>query len=355
MIEGWIRHSFPDFALDFSWKMAHPEVLVLYGASGAGKTTVLRVIAGLVKPEAGRILIDDLVVHDIDKQIWVPPQNRRIGYVPQINNVFPHLTVEQNVSYGVKNDQKDRVSSLLRSFDLESLKRRRPQNLSGGERQRTAIARALAPLPKLLLFDEPFMGMDAEHRGTFKNELSQVTHRFAVPVIVVTHLWEEALSIADNVLVIDKGRSIDHVLRAPISTDEFTPTQVKLHSNDNRYKGLVGSNNPSEPTMICTVSGVDFMVGRTGAPPGDTIYLTLCASDVIVALEKPQGVSIENVIAGTIVEIIPLDGGVILRVDAGVEVRAQVAEKFVRDLDLTVGGRIWVLIKANSFQIGSPN
>ncbi len=197
---------------DVSFCAPAGKVTAILGPSGQGKTTLLRLIAGFDQPDAGRILIDGHVVSD--SRTVVTPERRGIGYVPQDGALFPHLSVERNIAFGISagkfrrshRDQKRRVDELVKLVGLEGLGDRRPGEVSGGQRQRVALARALAPDPRLVLLDEPFSALDASMRHDISQEVIAILRRTGTTTVMVTHDQQEAMSIADHVVVLLDGR-----------------------------------------------------------------------------------------------------------------------------------------------------
>jgi iron(III) transport system ATP-binding protein len=190
-------------------QVASGEILALLGPSGSGKTTLLRLIAGFERPDEGRILIGDRTVVNIASSIWVPAEVRGVGMVFQDYALFPHLTVAQNVGFGLRNgrksDRQSRVQELLRLTELFPYSDRYPHELSGGQQQRVALARALAPRPPVVLLDEPFNGLDPELRPQMRREVAGILRRLGTAAVLVTHDQEEALGMADQVAVIRNG------------------------------------------------------------------------------------------------------------------------------------------------------
>ena len=178
------------------------ETVALVGPSGAGKTTVLRAISGLVRPDRGRIELDGAVLFDGEAGIDVPPERRRVGFVFQDYALFPHMTVEQNVRYA----GRERVEDLLERLEIAHLARARPESLSGGERQRVGLARALARDPAVLLLDEPLSALDAHTRVTVRAELRELLEGFDLPTLLVTHDYEDAAALAGRIGVLVEGR-----------------------------------------------------------------------------------------------------------------------------------------------------
>jgi len=201
-----IKKKLPHFDLDVSFSCRRSRLLALVGPSGAGKTTIIRILAGLDRPDEGRITYDGETWVDTDKKIFLPPQERHLGYVFQEYTLFPHLTVAGNVAFAAA-DTRD-VDSLLKRFNIRHLKDRKPDMISGGERQRCAICQAMARHPRLLLLDEPFSALDAVTRQSLRAELRTLKQDLSIPVIHVTHDISEALYLADDVLPMVGGRIV---------------------------------------------------------------------------------------------------------------------------------------------------
>jgi len=194
----------PDFTIDLSFGCNDVEILAITGASGAGKTTIIRLLAGLERPDAGWISHRGNKWFDTGKNIFLPPQKRRVGYVFQEYSLFPHLNIERNVAFAAKDpSQTDRLLSL---FDIRRLKKRRPHQVSGGERQRVALAQTLASEPEVLLLDEPFSSLDQMTRRKLRGELLKIKENFRLPIIQVTHDPDDVACLADQTLLIERGR-----------------------------------------------------------------------------------------------------------------------------------------------------
>ena len=201
-----ITKKLPHFELDVAFSCDEKNVLALVGPSGAGKTTIIRMIAGLTRPDSGMISYNDEVWFDGEKGIVRPPQERFLGFVFQDYTLFPHLNVFKNVAFA--SESKDEVMRLLKLFDIWHLKDRRQHEISGGERQRCAICQALARKPRVLLLDEPFSALDANTRRNLRDELKKLRTQLAVPIIHVTHDIDEALFLADDVLPMVNGKIV---------------------------------------------------------------------------------------------------------------------------------------------------
>ena len=199
-----IRKRLPLFDLDVSFACPAENLLALVGPSGAGKTTIIRIIAGLDKPDEGIITFNGQTWVDTEKKIFLPPQERRLGYVFQEYTLFPHLNIYRNVCFAAK--KKELVEELMKGLGIWELQDRKPHMVSGGERQRCAIAQALARQPRVLLMDEPFSALDVTTRRKLRQQVKSLKNDLAIPVIHVTHDIDEALFLADDILPLIKGR-----------------------------------------------------------------------------------------------------------------------------------------------------
>ena len=204
-----IEHRIGTFDLRLNFNLTSPWT-VLFGPSGVGKSTILRILAGLLQPQNGRITMENRILLDVKPGISIPAGKRRIGYVTQQPALFPHMTVRRNVAFGLHalspDDRNQRVKEMLRLFRIEELAERLPRELSGGEYQRIALARALAPEPRLLMLDEPFSGLDADLKESILGELTVWLAARGVPALYVSHDLAEAYQTAADVIVIENGR-----------------------------------------------------------------------------------------------------------------------------------------------------
>jgi len=206
------------FRLDIAFR-SDSRRLVLFGPSGAGKSLTLQAIAGLLRPDAGHVRLEGQALFDADRGIDLPPQQRRLAYLFQDYALFPHLTVRQNVGFGLaggwrnprRHFRHEMVERWLRSFELEALADRYPDQLSGGQRQRTALARALVSEPRALLLDEPFAALDSQLRRRLRAELAELQQRLSTPMVLITHDEADVQAFADEVVCIDAGSATQAV------------------------------------------------------------------------------------------------------------------------------------------------
>jgi len=242
-----ITKRLPEFTLDAAWD-ATEKVVALFGPSGAGKTLTLDVLAGLVRPDAGRIEVDGRVLFDGARGIHVPPQARRLGYVFQGYALFPHLTVEANVEFGLHDrsraERRRRTGEVLERLGLTPLAQRRPRELSGGQQQRVALGRALAVDPALLLLDEPLSALDAPLRRQLRAELIGVVREWGPATVLVTHDLAEAFELADRIVIYDAGRVVQSAPKAELLSRPASEHVARLMGVRNILEGRVLKATP---------------------------------------------------------------------------------------------------------------
>ncbi|MGA1005279.1 MAG: sulfate/molybdate ABC transporter ATP-binding protein [Ilumatobacteraceae bacterium] len=233
-----IRATRGNFRLDVSFDVADGETLAVLGPNGAGKSTILRCLLGLVPLDTGRIVLGDHVLEDTTNNLYVEPENRRVGAVFQDYLLFRHLSVIDNVAFGLRARGAKKESARLTArahlerFEVEHLADRRPSQLSGGEAQRVALARALAVDPKVLLLDEPLAALDVTTRRTVRDELSLFLSAFGGPRLMVTHDPADARRLADRVLIVEHGSVVQHGSIRDVMRDPATPYVAALFGDD---------------------------------------------------------------------------------------------------------------------------
>jgi molybdate transport system ATP-binding protein len=237
-----ITKQLPEFTLDVAWS-AGDGVAVLFGPSGAGKTLTLQCLAGLIRPDAGRIVVDDRVLFDSAAGVDLPPQQRRVGYVFQGYALFPHLTVGQNVAFGLRDrpraERLARAAEVMERLGLGGLTHRRTGELSGGQRQRVALGRALAIDPALLLLDEPLSALDAPLRRSLRDELRTILSGWGTAAVLVTHDFTEAYQIADRIVIYESGRVIQSAPRAELLWQPASEAVARIMGLRNVLHGTV--------------------------------------------------------------------------------------------------------------------
>ncbi len=364
---GWFHCRVGEFELRLDWDVEAGRTLVLFGPSGSGKSTALRAMAGLLRPVAGKIEVDGQTVYDSGSGVWIPAHRRRVGYLTQQYNLFPHLTLHQNVSFGLSADErsgeKGAINALLESFELQGLEGRYPWELSGGQQQRAALARALAIRPRLLLLDEPFAAVDAGLRRSLRQELRAILAGNPIPVVLVTHDREEALSLGDNVQVISEGQSIAGGPPVEVLGQPGQATVARLVGVENTFRMRVESRHPRDGTMSLAGEGTEsgfhleapIDEGTSGQAAQDRVTVGIRASDIILSTSEPSGTSARNRIPGTVSRIEPRPPGYMVDLDCGVLLRCQVTGASLEEMGVERGQRLWAVFKASScFLVHDP-
>jgi molybdate transport system ATP-binding protein len=336
---------------DFSISLENPSVMVLFGPSGAGKTTILRCLGGLDRPHGGKILYGDEIWFDSEQQIWLPPQKRRIGYLFQEYALFPHLTVEQNIAYGLSHlssrEQRERIAEMVELLKLYSLRGQRPEELSGGERQRVALARALAPKPRLLLLDEPLSALDAPSREQLRGELRRLLLDFQIPTIVVTHDRVEALSLGDQMAVLIAGQ-IRQI--GPVPEVFSCPADVIVAQAVGMENVLPARVLASEYEIVTLDVGGRELTA-VGSVSASGVFACVRAEDVILYKEAPVSISARNRLMGRITGLHSEGPLVRVTLDCGFPLTALVTRQAQEELGLSEGGQVVAVIKAAAIHL----
>jgi molybdate transport system ATP-binding protein len=330
------------------------KVTALFGHSGAGKTTLVNAIAGLVRPDRGRISLDGRVLLDTDRNIDVPVHRRGLGYVFQEGRLFPHLPVRGNLLYGRRfASSRDRWGSLEEVASLlgiAALLERRPADLSGGEKQRVAIGRALLASPRLLLMDEPLASLDHARKAEILPFIEQLRDEIGLPIVYVTHNVEEVARLADTLVLLADGRTIA----------SGTVNEIFGRSDLRRYTGTfeittvlharIVSHDATSGATILDHPGGRLVVGRLPGAPGTISRLRVRARDIALAVGEPGVLSIRNRLRATVAEIVEAKGRAVdVRLSVGSDALiARVTREAVNALGLKVGQPVVALIKATA-------
>jgi molybdate transport system ATP-binding protein len=347
------------FSLDASFS-AGPGVTALFGRSGAGKTTIVSMVAGLARPDAGRIVLNGRTLLDTRAGIDVRPGQRRVGFVFQEARLFPHLSVRSNLLYARWAGRRRSTTALPTVTELlgiEHLLDRRPATLSGGEAQRVAIGRALMAGPELLLMDEPLSQLDGARRAEILPFLERLAHEGGVPILYVSHAVDEVARLANAMVVISDGRAI---ASGPIE-DVFG--RIDLGPATGRYEAgalltlTVVAHEPEFALTRLSAGGDEFAVPAVARGVGETVRVRVRARDVAIALEPPRASSIRNAIRAEVAAVESEEGfyaEVLLRV-CGQHLRARISRKSAAELGLEPGQHVYALIKSVAVQTeGAP-
>jgi molybdate transport system ATP-binding protein len=341
------------FVLEVSIEVS-AGITILFGASGAGKSTVLDCVAGLTRPDEGRITVSGDVLFDSSLGIHVPAPKRRIAYVFQTLALFPHLTAEENVAYGLnqlgEEQRRERVEAILKAFHVEKLRKQKPSEISGGEKQRIALARSLVTEPRVLLLDEPLTGLDAERKAAIVDDLRAWNAAKGIPILYVTHSREEVDALGERVIALENGS----VVSAGAPMDVLNaPRRKKLAQTagfENLLSATVLDHREADGVMRVKLqdSACEIEVPLGYAAAGSRVNIAVRAGDILLATEPPRGLSARNVLEGRIVSLEQRGTMVIARVDCGATFVVHVTPGAVRALELTAGSRVWLVLKTYS-------
>jgi molybdate transport system ATP-binding protein len=302
-----VQHAFNGFALDVAIE-APPGVTVLFGPSGSGKTTLINAVAGLLRPDRGRIVADDWVLLDTGARRCLPPHRRRIGYVFQEGRLFPHLTVRQNLLYGrwfaPRDAKPESLGRVVEMLGIGHLLTRRPGALSGGEKQRVAIGRALLACPKLILADEPLASLDEARKAEILPHFERLRDAVSVPILYVSHSSAEVARLATTVVALRAGRVVACGPPAQVLGDVAA---VGARGAASLLTARVVAHHADGLSELATVAG-SLWLPRVNDPPGTAIRVRIAAQDVILSTQRPKGLSALNILSGTIADIRPGEG-----------------------------------------------
>lgn len=353
-----IRHAFEGFALNVSFD-AGPGITALFGRSGAGKTTIINAVAGLLRPDDGRIAFGEDVLFDAARDTDMPAQARGLGYVFQDARLFPHLDVSENLQFGTRYAPAGRpgasLDDVVTLLGLESLLSRAPGTLSGGEKQRVALGRALLSRPRMLLMDEPLASLD----GPRKQEILPYLERLrdgplGLPILYVSHAVDEIARLADRLVLLQDGRV---ARQGPLFDVMADPAAVPLLGV--REAGAVIEaevlEHASDGLSTLAISAGRLELPGVRADVGAKVRLRVLAQDVILTRDQPRGLSSVNVLPVTVEDVHPGDGpGAAIALKAGDDrLLARVTARAVQEMGLTPGMACHAILKATTVAPGS--
>ena len=356
------------FALDVDCTVP-PGFTILFGASGAGKTTLLDCIAGLQTPEAGRIEIGVHVLFDADSRVNLPPNRRAVGYLLQSLALFPHMTVRQNVQYGLHElpaaDRETRSREILESFKIGQLAGRRPAELSGGERQRAALARTLVMQPRALLLDEPLTALDTRVKSQIVDDLRAWNESHRIPILYVTHQREEIFAFGERVIALSAGEIVAQGTPHEVMDRPELETVAQLAGFENVFECAFVAEHPEQGTMTVRIADrppladggpewgahVELEVPLARIDRGRPLRVGIRAGDILLASSAPAGLSARNVFRGTIRRLQQRDVMVIAEIDCGQSFEVHITPAARDSLRLKECSDVWIVVKTYSLQV----
>lgn len=331
-----------------------PCVLILFGPSGSGKTTLLRCLAGLEWPEEGRIQFGSMTWVDTASNIRLAPQVRRIGYMPQDYALFPTHTVAGNMGYGLSDlpvaARQERIREMIDLLHLQGLEQAKPTQLSGGQQQRVALARAIARRPQLLLLDEPLSALDAPTRAKLCSELRLLLKQLAIPAVVVTHDWAEALTLGDVIAVMQGGTILQTGSPQEVFSRPANAEVAKIVGIETVVQGQVIASDDGLATV--SVNGTTLK-GLGADVSGSPVYVCIRAEDVLLEQAGSGITSARNQLPGLVTEVLPQGVMVTVTVDCGFPLRAMITRGAEEELGLKVGSTVVAAVKAGAVHLVS--
>ncbi len=353
-----VRKRLGDFSIDAQIS-SDDGVMVLFGRSGAGKSSIVKMIAGLLSPDEGSIKVFGETIYSSSDGINISPQNRSIGYVFQEDLLLPHMNVTSNLSYGIKRNPPEKreviLDDVVRLLGLEDMLGRMPQNLSGGERQRVSIGRALLSNPKLLLMDEPLASLDLARKSEILPYIERLSGELGIPVVYVSHSLEEVVRLADTIAIVSDGNTIAQGGVAEIMSRLDLAPMTGRHEAGAVLEAVVVEQTSADGLSSLDVCGHTLWVPEIDMKSGEHVRMRVRARDVALAETLPQGTSILNSLAGKITEIKIDDGP---HADVAIEITptspasapqmliARITRRSANELGLKKGDNIYALVKA---------
>lgn len=348
------------FALDAAFEASAGFTMIL-GPSGGGKTTLLNSIAGFVQPDSGRIALGARVLFDSDERIDTPVAERRLGYVFQSLALFPHLTVAQNVQYGIvklpADERRARMKAMLESFRIANLIARKPDEISGGERQRVALARSLVTNPAALLLDEPLTALDNATKSKILDDLRAWNAAHEIPILYVTHSAEEAFALGERVVVLEGGHILAQGMPQHVLTTPRHETIAQVVGFENVFDATVRSIAETQGTMLCQLdrSPTQLEVPLGHAEPGTRVRIAIRAGNIMLASTHLQGLSARNSFQGKVMSIRREGVRVIVMIEAGAIFEVHITPAAIDALKIESGEQVWLVIKTYSCNVVEPS
>jgi len=354
MLTVALTHRFPGFALDVAFE-APEGVTVLFGRSGAGKTTVVNAVAGLIRCDTARITLGGHTLDDAKTHI--PPHRRRIGYVFQDARLFPHFTVQHNLTYSRWFTRRAKITfdDVVQLLGLDLLLQRCPGTLSGGEKQRVAIGRALLSDPDLLLLDEPLAALDDPRKAEILPYLERLRDAFNLPMLYVSHSLPEVARLATTLVVLDQGRVLRAGPATEILADPALAPIIGLREAGSLLIATMTETAPDGLSRLETPAGPIYLPSLT-ATPGTILRLRIPAQDVILSRDRPQGLSALNILAATVLSLTPVETtAMLVQLALGDQkILARVTRRSAEALHLIPGTACFAILKTVALAQGDP-
>jgi molybdate transport system ATP-binding protein len=350
-----IRHGVPGFSLDVAFQAPTPGITVLFGRSGAGKSMIISTVAGLIRPAECRIEIDGTLLTDTREHMFMAPERRRIGLVFQDARLFPHMNVAANLRYGLRRAPAGAIGfdDVVGLLDIAGLLDRRPHTLSGGEKSRVAIGRALLSQPRLLAMDEPLAALDMQRRLEILPYLARLEQALRLPILYVTHALDEVARLADTLVLIRAGRVLAYGPLEQMLSRGDLPLAERDDAGAVLAARIIGHDPGRELTEL-EAAGRRLLVPLMRQAPGTAVRVRIPAREVILAAEAPKGISVHNIIAGTVRGVVPDPGRRAAMVEVALDgsaLLARITPDAVARLHLVPGAPVLALVKSVAVEV----
>ena len=337
--------------MDAAFRSEAAGVTALFGRSGAGKTSLINMVAGLARPDEGHIITGGRCLFDSNAAIDLPPEKRRIGYIFQEGRLFPHLSVRSNLTYGMrltpKHERYVQFDQVVELLGMGHLVDRRPSKLSGGEKQRVAIGRALLTSPSLLLMDEPLASLDFARKAEVLPFIARLSSEFAIPILYVSHSLEEILNLADTMVVLDGGRTVASGSIEELMSRRDLQALIGHTDCGAVISTVVESHHEADGISRLRFQGGVLKVPRLEVPVGSRVRVRIEARHVAIALVPPERTSVQNILPCAIEEITSGNGSFVdVKLDIGCPLLSRITPLALRTLDLKPGRKVFAIIKS---------
>ncbi len=352
MLSATLQKRRGDFLLDIDATCPH-RVTGLFGASGCGKTTLLDCLAGVARPDAGRIQLGESTWFAAAARCNIPVRHRRVGYVFQDSLLFGHMTVLANITYGQRRGASGpRLEDVLDVLEIGDVLERRPAELSGGQQRRVAIARALLRDPALLLFDEPLTGLDVGLAGRVIVYLKRVLDAFEIPAVYVSHSISDIVYLCEDVIVLDSGRVIAQGPPRNVIAARGVLSDQHLRTLENVFPARLIDTDAEQQSVRCRLGDQDIVLYGRLTETRDEVVLAVRACDIVLASQRPGRISARNALTATVSRVEPVGAKVLVFIDmgSGVQWMVEVGRTAVAELGLRPEAKIYAIVKATAIQ-----
>ncbi|WP_092550912.1 molybdenum ABC transporter ATP-binding protein ModC [Xenorhabdus koppenhoeferi] len=324
-------------------------ITAIFGLSGAGKTSLINVIVGLTRPQKGRVVLNNRTLVDVEQKIFLPPEKRRVGYVFQDSRLFPHYRVKGNLQYGMAPEMKSQFDNIVGLLGIEHLLSHFPVTLSGGEKQRVAIGRALLTGPEILLMDEPLASLDLPRKRELLPYLEKLSEDVKIPILYVSHSLDEILRLADNVIVMDKGKVRAKGALEDVWASSALRPWLQKESLSSIVKVSVMEHHQRYQMTAVAVADKALWLPQIDAAPGTDLRIRIDASDVSLVLEPPRVSSIRNILQVKVIEFFEDNGQIDVKLALGEHcLWARITSWAREELNLRAGQWLYAQIKSVS-------